>query len=493
MIILWKPTSISRVDPFAKPIIGNVRGDEGYLVLDGQQRLTSILLMFNNWRIERIGEEISCTELTYNPDRKSITIGGGGVDLSTILKAVTGDPKAFRELMDKFPNHINDLLKLGNKIRNYRIPVYILKTFDENEKVTSFMTEAFVRINKEGVRIGSLELMLSYIGGNIGGWFTERVRRFHNELEQKIGLSLQPVLRFIFSNCDIKMTDIKSEKIRKIVDTLQNKSQSELEDILTRSERSLKVLIEFLKNLGINSLDIVPSQITLVPIVKWLYIADVDELNNLDDKELNNLEKWFILANFRGYYSSQTDTKLEKDLEIIYDYPNRFPISKLMKNMEQRRIRTEISYEDFKRGKQTNVLLKAGKNYLFLLYLLLVKNNADNWSGTPIKTCNYRDLDKHHIFPREFLRNRIEFETNEDEKIKINNLGNITFIDRGEDIRIGNRDPAEYLRDYTELTLEKHFIPLSRDLWSVENYDSFLEERIRILHESSKRFFDFVV
>ena len=59
VIILWKPSK-EDVDPFSKPLLGDgtKKSQERYYVLDGQQRLTALLLMFNNWRIKRQFEEI---------------------------------------------------------------------------------------------------------------------------------------------------------------------------------------------------------------------------------------------------------------------------------------------------------------------------------------------------------------------------------------------------------------------------------------------------
>jgi len=493
VVILWKPSDISTVDPFSKPLVGNDISKAEYLILDGQQRLTAILLMYNDWLIKRLDEVVECTGLRYNPDSNRLTVGGkGGVDLSLILRAVSGDGNAYRTLMDRYSHHGDKLLNLGNRIKNYKVPIYILETQDENEKITVSMTEAFIRINKEGVRIGSLELMLSYLGGYIGGEFSNRIRQMHNKYEKDISLSLQPLLRFVFSNFGIRMTDIKPENIKPVAERLKRIPISELKATLDNSQKSLDVLKEFLKHrLGISNLEILPSQITLIPIAKYFYTSDVSSLDTLSDKELEKIEKWFVLANFWGHYSSGTDRKLEKDLEVVKDADS-FPLEKLLSNMKSFRTKTDISYDDIKRGLYTNVLLKAGRNYLFILYVLLVKNNATNWAGKSLKDCNYKSLDKHHIFPREFLRERLEFESADDEKVKINNLGNITFIDHEEDIRISNRDPYEYLREY-QSQLEKHFIPTNEELWKVKNYEDFLNERINLIYDAGKRFFDFFV
>jgi hypothetical protein len=123
---------------------------------------------------------------------------------------------------------------------------------------------------------------------------------------------------------------------------------------------------------------------------------------------------------------------------------------------------------------------------------LLVKNNADDWTGKPICRKPYGELAKHHIFPRGFIKEKIEFESNEIEKMKINCLGNITFIDKSENISIGDTDPKEYLKGYDPLVLEKHFIPVDESLWDINRYDEFLDRRVELIYEFSKKIFDFI-
>ncbi len=492
VIILWRPSNIQKVDRFSKPLLGNFSGEGGYLILDGQQRLTAFLLMFNKWKIQRGNETISVQGLTYNPNNNRVTIGGSGVDLSVILRAFSGDIDAYDYLMSNYRHRMDKLREIAYKIKNYRLPIYIIKTRNESDDVSAKMTEAFIRINREGVRIGTLELMLSYLGGQLGGYLVDKIRNMHDNFENEIGLELQALLRFVFSNMGIKPTEVDPKKFEAVIKKKKLKSkEKELLETLNKSEKALKVLVDLLKeHFGIKSLEILPSQITLVPIAKFLYEAGVADLANLSDKELKNIEKWFVLANFGGYYSSQTNTKLQRDLELIKNSSS-FPVDELLKNMKQKRVKTTISYKDLEIGLHTNVLLKAGRNYLFLLYLLLVKNEADNWVGKLIKMCEFSSLAKHHIFPREFLKKKMSFETSEDERIKINNLGNITFIDLQENIRIDAKDPKEYLSNYEAEMLERHFIPVEKDLWDLERYDHFLEERVALIYEAGKRFYNF--
>ena len=371
----------------------------------------------------------------------------------------------------------------------YRVPIYVISTSDEDERTPIDMAEAFIRVNKYGVRIGNIELMLSYLGGEIGGEFVSRIRKIHDELEDKIGLDLQPLLRFLFSNFGLKQPQIsKVEQFRRSVRVIKEKMDKESE-IFRKSEDAINTLVDFLRNLGITDVGILPSQVVLVPVLKFFYVRGISSLDNLSSSEIKNIENWFVLTSFNGYYSNSPDTKLEKDLEVISESSS-FPFEELKENMKSRRARTAISYDDLKRGLDTNVLKKPGQNYLFLLYLLLVKNNADDWTGKLIKECNMRELERHHIFPRDFLKENMNFETDEDEEKKINCMGNITFISKPINIEIGDTPPEEYLPKYlNEFEFERHFIPDDKSLWTVDNYESFLEERLELIYSAEKKYF----
>lgn len=377
------------------------------------------------------------------------------------------------------------------KIRNYRIPIYIIETENENEKTLEQMTETFIRVNKEGVRIGTLELMLSYLGGYVGGDLSLKVRRLHDKFEKSVNLELQPLLRTVLSNLGVKMTDIKPDKFKSIVGKV--KEVGNLADVIERTNKAFDSVIQFLKTLGINDLSILPSQLTLVPVVKFFYENGVEDLNSLSGGELRDVEKWFILVNFRGYYSSQTDTKLQKDLELVSS--SKFPLSELLNNMKSRRVKLTVDWADIEKGLNTDILLRAGRNFLFLLYLLLIKEDADDWTGRTLRTCKFRELAKHHIVPREHLRGRVEFESKDEEKRKINCLGNITFVSKTVNETIGDSDPAVYLKDYDDQKiLLKHFIPTDASLWKiweVDDYDRFVEERGKLIYKAGKKHYDF--
>lgn len=407
-IILWKPSSASTsaTDPFSIPLIdlGNKKSSEVFYVIDGQQRLTSLLLLFNNWKITRDGEEVKIsTPISYNPSNwqfyKSAT---RGIDLSKLVNAFClQDIQTLADLAKTTPKDSLDQMKERiRKILDYPLPIYVMETFDENEDTFKSMAEAFIRVNRYGVRIGNLELMLSFLAGSISGELKQRTKDLYETCYSLFETDLQPIIRFAFSNFGLKQTQIsKVEQFKKNIATISGFKPESANEIFDQCKKSMTVTIDLLKaELGITNSSLLPSQTPLVTLSAYLYRKKTESLKDLDGEDLRRIVDWFILVSFNGYYSSQTDTKLDKDVEIVKT-STLFPFEKLLDNMQIKKARIKIGLADIQRGLNSNVLRVQGRAYLFLLYVILVKQNADDWNGVLLGKRNLGELAR-HIFSR---------------------------------------------------------------------------------------------
>jgi hypothetical protein len=149
--------------------------------------------------------------------------------------------------------------------------------------------------------------------------------------------------------------------------------------------------------------------------------------------------------------------------------------------------KTGINEGDFK-NIDINILRgNIGKKYLFMLYILLHKNNATDWAGRPLSERKFSEIARHHIFPKEELSDRGY------DEIMRNHLGNLTFIDQNMNGELHDRFPNDYLNDFVlsgkEEILEKHFIPLDKELWNIDNYVKFVDERMNLLWKKYREIF----
>ncbi len=496
-VILWKPSSISvsEIDPFSKPLldVNGKKQSEVFYVIDGQQRLTSLLLLFKNWSILRGGEEIKCkVPIAYNPtNKKFYKSRTRGINLSELIKAFwLKDTETLTKLIKETPKDVFEEMKEKiNRILRYKIPIYVMKTHEENEETFQDMAEAFIRVNRYGVRIGNVELMLSFLAGAISGDLKKKVYELHEPLHKDFEIELQPVIRFAFSNFGLKQTQIsKVTQFKANIKKISSFATTDINSIFGGCDTAMRLAVSLIKKeFGVSNSRLLPSQAPLTILSSYFYQKNITSLNDLGEDDVKNITKWFILASFNGYYSSATDTKLDGDLNTVKSSTS-FPIDELLGNMKTRKAKTKIMQGDVNRGLLMNVLRREGRAHLFLLYILLVKKEADNWNGKLLSQSSLLELAKHHIFPKEFLERELNIDDPDDRGIHINNLGNLTFIHKDINSEIGDKPPESYLGEYIDLA-KKHFIPTDEVLWKLGQYQTFREYRVREIFRVGREIF----
>ncbi|HHT9126483.1 MAG TPA: GmrSD restriction endonuclease domain-containing protein [Candidatus Brocadiia bacterium] len=495
-VILWKPsnTSASQIDPFSRPLLdlNERKHSEIFYVIDGQQRLTSLLLLFNNWKISR-GKEIKCEiPISYNPtNKKFYKSKTQGKDLSELIKAFwLKDMDVLIELKNNTPkNYFEDMKEKIDRILKYKLPIYVMETYEENEETFQDMAEAFIRVNRYGVRIGNLELMLSFLAGAISGDLKDKVYKLYEPLYDVFEIELQPVIRFAFSNFDLKQTQIsKVNQFRANIKKILSLAPTKINAIFGDCQTSMNLTVDLLKKeIGISNSGLLPSQIPLVTISSYFFQKNVKKTEELNEKDIKSIINWFILASFNGYYSSATDTKLDEDLNEVKSYPY-FPFDELIENMEKRKAKIKIAESDIKRGRTINVLRREGRAHLFILYIILTKKNVDNWNGKLLSQSPLTELARHHIFPKEFLETQLKIDDPDDREILINNFANVTFIHKDINSEIGDNSPETYMNGYIQ-SAKNHFIPTDKTLWELDQYQTFLDYRIKEVYRAGKDMF----
>lgn len=193
---------------------------------------------------------------------------------------------------------------------------------------------------------------------------------------------------------------------------------------------------------------------------------------------------WFLVGSFNGIYSSSANWKIEQDLALIREGKGSFPLDDLLKAMKDRPPRANAVNKADLTDERFNVLRgRTGKEYLMILDVLLHRNEATDWAGKNVVS---EDSAVHHIFPREFLK--ANGETRDE---YINCIGNLTLIDPSVNSEIGDTPPDEYFKDFKEPDLlDRHMIPDDPKLLKVENYEKFLDARLKLMWKQASAMLD---
>ena len=127
-----------------------------------------------------------------------------------------------------------------------------------------------------------------------------------------------------------------------------------------------------------------------------------------------------------------------------------------------------------------------------MLYMLTRVQRSRDWETTELSghmLGRGTSLQLHHIFPKSLLYDHdLPYSMQE-----VNQIANLTFLTQDTNLRVSNQDPAIYLERYARQNpgvLESHWIPINPELWKLENYPDFLEERRKLLAAAANRFLD---
>jgi hypothetical protein len=394
-------------------------------------------------------------------------------DVESLLKLQRDYSAAFRIAMET----------VGQKVVNYQLPMYVLKTDTAADEGTyEKIAEIFIRVNSAGVKIGNLAMFLSFFAAAFPRKDKDRIIAIHEELSATFELDLEPLVRFVFSRMKMSQNAItKVQSFKRSIQTLKEQYANDPKTtsrILGKAEAAMKSVIGLLNiDFGIESTQFVPSQNTLLTLFDYSFERGFSSEADIPKKDRRAMLRWFLVASYNGAYSSSPNYKIDEDLEIIRGSRSSFPHNELLKALKVRPPRSnEIERSSIVDARHNVLRGRTGKEYLMLLDVLLHRSKATGWAGKYVKS---EDAAIHHIFPREYLKG-----TGETRDEFINCLSNLTFIDPSVNSQIGDTPPEEYLKDYVgkdQDIFDQHMIPTDSKLWKVENFEKFLGARAKLI------------
>lgn len=479
LILLWKPPSdvleSLKLRESANSLKESVNDKKPtFLVLDGQQRLTSILRVLEGstdvyFNVEEEKFEIKSPKIKGNPLWISIT---------KIFK--NGTIKVWKEVKESIQNltdekYVEYLERLNRveKIKGYRIPVEILHTDDYEE-----VTEAFIRINSKGTKLREAELALAQLALKLPGIVCDDFEKALDEYEE---MNFEFETRFLI-RCFVAFATGQSRY--KFLTKLWKLSEQKLLNNWKETKQGLDYTINFLRNnVGIESSDWIPSNNALVPLV--VYFAKKRRLTPVTPEEERLLLFWYYSACMWGRYSSSAETKLDQDLDVILDKETGLPkedsIDALVKNC-----RRDVA--DLKVDEVELIEPYQRSSFLPVLFAMIRKNRAKDWfTGIELSATNVgpsHQVEMHHIHPRSLLKRKGYHSKDYDD------LSNIVFLSQRANRAVRNSEPYDYIRQFKidKERMESQLVPLDEELWRIENFDKFIKVRRKNIKDAMNQY-----
>jgi hypothetical protein len=220
----------------------------------------------------------------------------------------------------------------------------------------------------------------------------------------------------------------------------------------------------------------VTSNVCLMPIVYFLY--DNPRVNLVWDSEdgqhvRKQLFYWLCATLLKSVYSSGTFAKVEAIRGVINEAEqNKFPMVELSQKLYS--YSESLAFPEEEIRDQIRTLKSTNKRVLVFLSLLYYPDPASE----------YRQFEVDHIFPRSELErsNLVDnygFSLERAERCEDlrDNVRNLQLVSRNSNRRKSNKSFDEWIQTRSDDYLNRHLIPEDSSLYSVEQFDEFIQRR----------------
>lgn len=482
------------------------------LVLDGQQRLTTLFQVFKNNGATIVNGSKSREKRFYYldikealnphsimldavvsmPENKVLTENiGRQVKLDLSSRELEYQNMMFPLNIVFSPNDVIDWIfgiapygddkmamakefheKILRGINSYKLPVITLTKDTSREAVC----QIFENVNTGGVKLTVFELITASFAAD-----EYDIRKDWEAISTKFK-EKSDILRAVSStNFLTSMTLLSSYK--KFCDNPGNAVSCKKRDVLKLTLSDYKAChdaliggflkaADFLVHQGVYTWLDLPYSSQLIPLGAIFAYADMAGINLSLQTNRDILSRWYWCGVFGEQYGAANETRYVLDIVGVFNQikDGTIPDTVLRANLQPGRLLT--------------MQTRNSAAYKGVMALILQDSPLDFMSGNKMDVATYLDesTDIHHIFPQNYCAQRYD-------SLKWNSVVNKTPIYASTNRSIGGRAPSEYLRTMANKGLSEEQIreavtshKISYDLLSADDFEEFIVDRaIRLL------------
>lgn len=491
-LLVWRTKSRIRRRKFIDNYRSTIRLTDFYvpeddkaklLVLDGQQRLQSLFIGLKGSYEKRelyfdvlSGDLVAPEDIRYK--FKFLDAGKAAFpwvkfketvfsnDLSSrIAKSIINS--AGRELTEVEKERIEDnVARISKQFINEELVVY--QELDSIDNTDAYreddVVEIFIRANSGGTRLGKSDLLFSLLTSS---WedADERMEELLDDLN-RIGYDF--TRDFILKTCLTLLNKGASYEVGKFRDV---QIRQELIDKWEDISSAIRDVKDYLSSKTFIRTDrAMPSYLVLIPIIYFRY--------HYPEKwsTVQNIDEYLLRTLLSGAFSGTPDNLIDRCTRVIaatgeFNVPEIFGIIR----------------ED---GRSLEIVENTlfgqyyGSKNVHLIFNLWYRQ----FNYTPAYQNNLPQVD--HIFPQSLLRKvkKVNPRTGRQDLLRYyqedrDQIANLMLLTAEENGFSGKRDipPNEWFRDKDDAYLDMHLIPKNPELWELDNYEAFIEERKRLI------------
>jgi hypothetical protein len=489
------------------------KNETKYLVLDGQQRLSSLYQLFHTEYVDLKGdrrrkfflnlqklkeekldeavEYFSETEVRKQKlDSKETQVSRELIPFSVLAK-----PDEFREWKARYAKY---KLYQGN-VNEYQDNVSALmnqfeKDFlDEGKPIWNLheylfhyielppslgleaVTTIFEKLNTTGQPLNIFEILTAkfYTDINLREKWEKTLQRYdiinRFKKDKKDTTLAILILKAILLKKSIDRPELRTLECKRR-DLLESLSPSDIndywDDVAGSFSKSLNKLND---EYGSPSLDYLPYATILVPMsVIVNYVENKVHFSKRADA-YNKIKSWYWSSVLSGAYDSATDTRSKNDVNQLISWIDEGKSPPVVNEFSVE----SINFEE----------ITSGAKYTGILSILIQNGCSDFCTGEPIGTMirvESREVDIHHVFPIKFLERHYGRESEQFKK-RDTILNKVLIRKETNRNYIKDDPPTLYLEGIKKVNpnveelFKGHLLPAN--LMKSDNFDAFLEER----------------
>ena len=476
-LLTWRTYKPSLVRGSQSP-----RDGHSLLLLDGQQRLTTLYVLFKGEAPLFYEGESLYFDLYFNMQTEEFRFfqksrmennpAWIGVHeflsegLTMMLEGIDQLGEARREIIQKNLARLSRL----DAVRNY---TYTVDQVSGEEFTVDQVVNIFNRVNSQGTPLTKADLALAHV---CSIWPEARAefRAFSLKMEDVgFGIDLGFLVR-----C---MAGVATGSIV-LEGTFMRTPAAELKGAWQRMQPAFEHLVGVLRHEAfVGNLSDLPTENVLVPAT--IFLARQGGRFPSDTIKRRFI-RWLYLAGLWARYSGSAETKLQQDVALVAG-SDIDPTHELETAILRERGRVALEEGDLDRARINSAVA-------LLSHVVARSRDASDWfTGARIYDAAVgKSLgdERHYIFPRALLKN-----AGIQDPTRINAVANRALLGERPSLAHRRSSPTDYLPEIEEQSpgaLQAQSVPMDRELWEPERFLDFMTARRRLLAKAMNDFIE---
>lgn len=518
-VILWE---VSNIENFHSIGLEKKRSPK-YLVIDGQQRLTSLYSILMNKPVKNKNFKDLKIKIAFNPLENKFEVSNAALEkdpewIGDISKLFSTNSYQF---IDEYRNNLmkkredivsnyNEFSIIASKIqrleniKNYTFSVLELSSELDPEEVA----EIFVRINSKGKTLNQSDFILTLMsvywdeGRKEIEEFCEKAQHYSEKSSPFNLINIKPnpehlvrsIVGYSFLRGRLKYAYLilkgRDFENRIYSEDLKNKN---LEIFKNGHKKVLDLVnwhdyIKIIYDAGFVNENMISSKIAFF-ITYVLYLIGKERLNFRDLERI--IRKWLVFSLLTQRYTGSPESIIEKDLISIKNNNFLETLENIIKNeLTESFWEITLPNEKLVTSNTSNVLSIYDAALIYEDKFIPFSKSKIRERKSVLVNEKKKTIERHHIFPKNYLH-KLGIKDIKD----VNQIANLMFLDYKNNIDISDKPPFEYwnllTKDLSDDEINKIYIDydLPKDFWNI-NYFEFLKERRYLMAKRIRNYFE---